>query len=767
MDMNTARNTASPSLGLSRSASPSPIAKTDDLFSGLVSFPGTSAKVSALSLEDQRKKDQSQKFGSPSSQPNIIRPLAAQQRTGSPTPLNFSSGANSYNAPLNLSKAPVVNHPAVVSSGISTGIGATGKAGHFEDLVKSAMPAGASRHSQTPVPMKSQPPVANVAPPVPVSAPPADASPWDLDFFEKPANSAPITILATSVSRNDDPFDLGVLSQSLPATTIKPPEQLQDDPFAIFERAPVTKSSQEAFVGTAISSNVESNSEAQSENVQVLNDFAVAKIIDMGFDVEAATIALEASNGDLDLAIEFLVRNREASQERREMSAPPVKPMRSPTRDEPRKTEALDDTAAQLITTASALGKSVLSNAKTVFDFSRRTINQVYDKASGTISSITENISGSGSVPGPKSKYNSHVYMEDDGWRRNEGGSGSGGYEPFSDSDFDKHPNRTAKDDTNPSIIPASVSSDYGSSNPTSPPQIAAPVPVHTATEDQIQVSHSHKVRGNELFKIGQYGAAEECYAAAVRAMPSEDWRIIPVLNNRAAARLKTGDYSGVIEDCNQVQSMNSKDSKSLLRRATAYEALEKWKEALVDYESLMHLEPTSTVTQAISRLKKAIEKPKEEESIGDSFFDMKPSTPRATPSARPPPASVRKAVDKAVESLRQQNLRTEQEENEKFEVKEQGDLLIEKWRAGKENNIRALLSSLNSILWKDSGWVNINLSELITPQQVKVKYMKAVAKVHPDKLKAGTTVEQRMIANGVFATLNKAWDNFREANGL
>jgi hypothetical protein len=38
-------------------------------------------------------------------------------------------------------------------------------------------------------------------------------------------------------------------------------------------------------------------------------------------------------------------------------------------------------------------------------------------------------------------------------------------------------------------------------------------------------------------------------------------------------------------------------------------------------------------------------------------------------------------------------------------------------------------------VLWKECGWKAVTLSELITAQQVKIKYLKAAAKVHPDKV--------------------------------
>ena len=72
-------------------------------------------------------------------------------------------------------------------------------------------------------------------------------------------------------------------------------------------------------------------------------------------------------------------------------------------------------------------------------------------------------------------------------------------------------------------------------------------------------------------------------------------------------------------------------------------------------------------------------------------------------------------------------------------------------------------------------------MHEVIEPGRVKVVYMRAVGRVHPDKLPppedgarppGGThppTVgtEERMVAANVFATLNEAWERFRGENGM
>ena len=118
------------------------------------------------------------------------------------------------------------------------------------------------------------------------------------------------------------------------------------------------------------------------------------------------------------------------------------------------------------------------------------------------------------------------------------------------------------------------------------------------------------------------------------------------------------------------------------------------------------------------------------------------------------------------LERLREREAAAKQEEAEKDAVSDDVEARLSAWRLRKEGNIRALLSSLDMILWPELSWANVGLHELVQPSQVKMKYMKAVNKVHPDKM-SNATVEQKLLASGVFYTLNMAYDAFRAQNGL
>lgn len=87
--------------------------------------------------------------------------------------------------------------------------------------------------------------------------------------------------------------------------------------------------------------------------------------------------------------------------------------------------------------------------------------------------------------------------------------------------------------------------------------------------------------------------------------------------------------------------------------------------------------------------------------------------------------------------------------------------LKVMEWTAGKEKNIRALLCSLGSVLWDgEARWKQVGMHELVTPDQVKKVWRKAVLSVHPDKL---TDDPNQPLAQMIFMELNDAWAKFEE----
>ncbi|KYO35052.1 hypothetical protein Y1Q_0000957 [Alligator mississippiensis] len=85
--------------------------------------------------------------------------------------------------------------------------------------------------------------------------------------------------------------------------------------------------------------------------------------------------------------------------------------------------------------------------------------------------------------------------------------------------------------------------------------------------------------------------------------------------------------------------------------------------------------------------------------------------------------------------------------------------LKILEWIEGKERNIRALISTLHTVLWEgENRWKPVSIADLVTPEQVKKYYRRAVLVVHPDKA-TGQPYEQ--YAKMIFMELSDAWSEF------
>lgn len=86
----------------------------------------------------------------------------------------------------------------------------------------------------------------------------------------------------------------------------------------------------------------------------------------------------------------------------------------------------------------------------------------------------------------------------------------------------------------------------------------------------------------------------------------------------------------------------------------------------------------------------------------------------------------------------------------------------IRQWSKGKEGNIRALLSTLQYVLWPNSGWKPVPLVDIIEANAVKRAYQKALLCLHPDKLQQkGAAAHEKFVAEKVFDVLQEAWDQF------
>ncbi|XP_041944111.1 mitochondrial import receptor subunit TOM34 [Alosa sapidissima] len=103
------------------------------------------------------------------------------------------------------------------------------------------------------------------------------------------------------------------------------------------------------------------------------------------------------------------------------------------------------------------------------------------------------------------------------------------------------------------------------------------------------------KQTGNECFKNGQYGDAASFYTQAIQLLEKaggtnqQDLSIL--YSNRAASYLKDGNCEQCVKDCTVSLDLVPFGMKSLLRRAAAYEALERYRLAYVDYKTVLQID--------------------------------------------------------------------------------------------------------------------------------------------------------------------------------
>ncbi|RAK89962.1 hypothetical protein BO79DRAFT_237111 [Aspergillus costaricaensis CBS 115574] len=322
-------------------------------------------------------------------------------------------------------------------------------------------------------------------------------------------------------------------------------------------------------------------------------------------------------------------------------------------------------------------------------------------------------------------------------------------------------------------------------SRPKAPPRAVPPV-----AQDVLSSLHRQRELAAEAYKRGDYAAAHEAFTAALTPLPNKHPITIIIRSNRAMTALKTGDPKAAISDADtmlevigplkgegeSIDLLNGEPTKpmkdffgkALMRKAEALEQLERWADAAQAWKlAVENGHGGSTSIQGRNRCEKA---------AGIN----KPAPKPAAPARRPPAPAPKKAsaLDdiqgsssgtsfEAVNRLREANQAAERADEEKFALSESVDARLAAWKNGKQDNLRALLGSLDTVLWPEAGWKKVNMSELIIPNKVKIQYMKGISKVHPDKIPTTATTEQRMIAGAVFGALNDAWDKFKKENNL
>ncbi|OWM88601.1 hypothetical protein CDL15_Pgr002368 [Punica granatum] len=123
------------------------------------------------------------------------------------------------------------------------------------------------------------------------------------------------------------------------------------------------------------------------------------------------------------------------------------------------------------------------------------------------------------------------------------------------------------------------------------------------------------RARGNDLFKSERFTEACSAYGEGLKLDPSNSI----LYCNRAACWFKLGLWERSIEDCNHALHIQPNYWKALLRRAASNSKLERWADAVRDYEVLRReLPDDNEVAESLFHAQVALKK-----SLGEEVVNM------------------------------------------------------------------------------------------------------------------------------------------------
>lgn len=502
-------------------------------------------------------------------------------------------------------------------------------------------------------------------------------------------------------------------------------------------------------------------------------DHALAELLDMGFPLESANVALDSTpdGQNLDMAISYLMSN-----------APRVTT---------NSTNHYDNDMPQY---ANDFSSDLFNKASSIFNLGKKKLQKELNTY------MSSNQRPSNGMPAWMEK--AEIYKSHQNTIIDEHG------EPEIDHDQIKETMNTLNQRQNASVQ-KSLLDDFDFD---SPPQQPKPAPVSNPSSQSIRVNHrrqrkpqeqqqtvntpkkyalnipqlssnqssqlsSLREQAGKSFKLGDYPLTIELYQKSLKNLPNGHPLQVMFHSNLALVYSKLGNPKDQLEssvtglelicsftetkpnisELSKLEIEPGKNLKSfwiklLQKKAESLEALEKWGEAKPLYDELISMgESTKSILDGKAHCVKAL-------------TPKKPANNTPKPKPRASEQQPTKVQQDAVNKIRRDNITIAQNEAKKIQYHDQTQQALDSWRSGNENNIRALICSLDKILWPELGWKPVGLTDLVLDKKVKIQYMKAVAKVHPDKIPQGTPVEKKMIAEGVFVTLNQAWESWKNS---
>eukprot|EP00816_Leptocylindrus_hargravesii_P011575 CAMPEP_0196810918 /NCGR_PEP_ID=MMETSP1362-20130617/15365_1 /TAXON_ID=163516 /ORGANISM="Leptocylindrus danicus, Strain CCMP1856" /LENGTH=321 /DNA_ID=CAMNT_0042186109 /DNA_START=55 /DNA_END=1020 /DNA_ORIENTATION=+ len=100
------------------------------------------------------------------------------------------------------------------------------------------------------------------------------------------------------------------------------------------------------------------------------------------------------------------------------------------------------------------------------------------------------------------------------------------------------------------------------------------------------------KEKGDELYKAANFEEAIKWYTKCIEKLGMSDTSelMVKARSNRAACYKQISNFDGTIEDCTEVLQIDPDNVKALVRRAQAFEAVERYRYALQDVKQVLQM---------------------------------------------------------------------------------------------------------------------------------------------------------------------------------
>ncbi|XP_018597808.1 mitochondrial import receptor subunit TOM34 [Scleropages formosus] len=188
------------------------------------------------------------------------------------------------------------------------------------------------------------------------------------------------------------------------------------------------------------------------------------------------------------------------------------------------------------------------------------------------------------------------------------------------------------------------------------------------------------KEAGNGCFKSGQYGEAAALYSQAIALLEKSgkknDEALSILYSNRAASYLKDGNCTECVKDCTTSLDLVPFGIKALLRRAAAYEAMERYRLAYVDYKTVLQIDCNIPAAHdGTNRMTKALT-----DQDGLAWREKLPPIPTVPLAVREKASQTATSIPPAQQNGTNQRERARDDSSKRaLSLKEEGNALVKK----------------------------------------------------------------------------------------